>query len=77
VPLAPRELTARLRMEAFTVKTMPARVARVGDLYGEALSERPTTARALGRALEALDTTLRATSPRRGQKRSGAGGKRA
>jgi bifunctional non-homologous end joining protein LigD len=73
-PLAPAELTGRLRMGGFTVKTMPARVARVGDLYGEALTRRPTTARALARALQVLDTTLAATLPRRGPKRSGRGG---
>jgi bifunctional non-homologous end joining protein LigD len=73
-PLAADELTARLRMSGFTVKTMPARVARVGDLYGEALTRRPTTARALARALQVLDTTLSATQPRRRQKRSGGGG---
>ena len=73
-PLAADELTGRLRMSGFTVKTMPARVARVGDLYGEALTRRPTTARALVRALQVLDTTLSATQPRRRQKRSGGGG---
>jgi bifunctional non-homologous end joining protein LigD len=73
-PLAADELTGRLRMSGFTVKTMPARVARVGDLYGEALTRRPTTARALARALQVLDTTLSATQPRRRQTRSGGGG---
>jgi bifunctional non-homologous end joining protein LigD len=73
-PLAPDELTGRLRMAAFTVKTMPARVARVGDLYGDALTGRPTTARALARALRVLDTTLAAMQPRRRRIRSERGG---
>jgi bifunctional non-homologous end joining protein LigD len=72
-PLAPGELTARLRMEAFTVRTMPARVARVGDIWGEALRRRPTR-RALARAMQVLETTLTAMVPQRGQKRSRAGG---
>ena len=76
-PLAVRELTGRLRMDAFTVKTMPRRVARVGDLFGDALAERPVTMRALTRALEMLDSTLTATAPQRGRKRSGRGGTRA
>jgi bifunctional non-homologous end joining protein LigD len=73
-PLAADELTGRLRMAAFTVKTMPARVARVGDLYGDALARRPTTARALARALQVLDTTFVARQPRRGRIRSEQGG---
>lgn len=72
-PLAPGELTARLRMSAFTVRTMPARIARVGDIWGRALHKRPT-ARALARAMQVLETTLTATVPRRGQKRSRVGG---
>ena len=76
-PLAPRELTGRLRMKAFTVKTMPTRLEKVGDLFGEALRMRPTTARALTRALEMLDSTLAATPPQRGTTRSGRGGRRA
>jgi bifunctional non-homologous end joining protein LigD len=73
-PLAPRELTGTLRMTAFTVKTMPARVAKRGDMFGEALAERPVTKRALTRALEELETTLRATRPQRRQSRSRRGG---
>jgi bifunctional non-homologous end joining protein LigD len=76
-PLAPSELVARLRMDAFTVKTMPARVAKVGDLFGGALAKRPTTARALARALDVLDTTLSATTPQRGRNRGRGGGTRA
>jgi bifunctional non-homologous end joining protein LigD len=75
-PLAPRELAARLRLDAFTLKTMPARVAKVGDLFGDAL-RRPTTARALDRALTMLDSTLTATRPRRETARSRRGGTRA
>jgi bifunctional non-homologous end joining protein LigD len=73
-PLAEAELTARLRLGAFTVKTMPARVERMGDLYGDALTRRPTTTRALTRALQVLDATLAAMRPRRGRKRSERGG---
>jgi bifunctional non-homologous end joining protein LigD len=73
-PLAPSELTARLRIGAFTIKTMPPRVTKRGDMFGEALTRRPTTARALARALQVLDTTLAAKQPRRGQSRSGRGG---
>lgn len=73
-PLAMRELTARLRMEAFTVKTMPRRMATVGDPFGEALAERPATARDLARALKVLDATLSAAAPRPMRKRSRTGG---
>ena len=73
-PVAPRELTGRLRMDAFTVRTMPARVAKRGDLFGEALAERPTTARALAHALKVLDTTLTATQPQHERTRSRSGG---
>jgi bifunctional non-homologous end joining protein LigD len=73
-PLAADELTARLQLGAFTVKTMPARVERVGDLYGDALARRPTTTRALTRALQVLEATLAAMQPRRGRKRSERGG---
>jgi bifunctional non-homologous end joining protein LigD len=73
-PLAPRELNGTLRMSAFTVKTMPARVAKRGDVFGEALSERPVTRRALTRALQMLETTLAATRPQRRQSRSRRGG---
>jgi bifunctional non-homologous end joining protein LigD len=59
-PLRPRELTARLSLSAFTVKTMLARVARTGNLWAEAMAQRPTT-RALTRAIAAL-TTVRAGS---------------
>ena len=59
-PLRPRELTARLSLSAFTVKTMVTRVARTGDVWGEATAQRSTT-RALTRALTALTTVLEAS----------------
>jgi bifunctional non-homologous end joining protein LigD len=73
-PVTVHELTGRLRMDAFTVRTMPSRVAKRGDIFGEALAERPATARALTRALHALESTLSATPPRRGRTRSRVGG---
>jgi bifunctional non-homologous end joining protein LigD len=76
-PLAPAELTGRLRMGAFTVKTMPARVAKRGDVFGEALAQRPATTRVLAQALKVLDTTLAATQPPRRTQRNGRGGTRA
>ena len=76
-PLAARELTGRLRMDAFTVKTMPRRVAKVGDVFGDTLAERAVTTGALTRALAMLDSTLTATAPPRGRTRSGRGGTRA
>jgi bifunctional non-homologous end joining protein LigD len=65
-PLQPRELTSRLRIDAFTVRTMPARIARVGDLWGDAIATRPT-ARTIARAMAALDDASSAPSPRRGR----------
>ncbi len=56
-PLRPRELSARLSLSALTVKTMAARVARTGDVWGEAMAKRPTM-RALTRAMAALTTLL-------------------
>jgi bifunctional non-homologous end joining protein LigD len=72
-PLTPDELTGRLRLEAFTVTTMPARAARLGDVFGEALRQ-GATARTLTRALEVLDTTLAAPPRPRRQTRSRRGG---
>jgi bifunctional non-homologous end joining protein LigD len=63
-PLRERELTGRLRIEAFTVKTIPSRVARAGDLWGDAISTRPT-ARSLARAMTALQDAAAAPPPRR------------
>jgi len=68
-PLRPRELTPRLKLTGFTVATMPARTERIGDIWREGLSERPT-ARALARAMQALETTLVATPPKQGGRRS-------
>jgi len=64
-PLRPRELTSRLRIDAFTVGTMPARLTRVGDLWGDAIATRPT-ARVLARAMAALQEASAAPSPSRG-----------
>jgi bifunctional non-homologous end joining protein LigD len=65
-PLRPRELTSRLRIEAFTVRTMPARLARTGDIWGDAIATRPT-ARALARAMAALEAASSTSLPRRGR----------
>jgi bifunctional non-homologous end joining protein LigD len=64
-PLRLRDLTSRLRIDAFTVGTMPARITRVGDLWGDAIATRPT-ARTLARALAALQHASSASPPRRG-----------
>ena len=72
-PLRERELTSRLRLAAFTVKTLPRRVAREGDLWGEALASSPTKG-AVTKAMRMLEQVLEdvptATKPARGQKRS-------
>jgi bifunctional non-homologous end joining protein LigD len=77
-PVERSELTGRLRMSAFTTRTMPARIARKGDIWGRALSVRPT-ARALTRALQMLDDALDApakdASAPRARKRGNAGGR--
>jgi bifunctional non-homologous end joining protein LigD len=70
-PLRPRELTSRLRIDAFTVGTMPARLTRTGDLWGDAIATRPT-ARVLARAMAALHDA--AAPPRRGSTGRRAGG---
>jgi bifunctional non-homologous end joining protein LigD len=76
-PLRPRELTGRLRIDAFTVSTIPARVTRIGDLWGDAIATRPT-ARTLARAMAALQDASSAPPSRRGSSgRRGAGGKHA
>ena len=79
-PLEPSELTGRLRMSAFTTRTMPARIARMGDIWGSALSARPA-ARVLTRALQMLDDALDAPAkddgPPRARKRVRAGGRNA
>lgn len=77
-PVEPEELTGRLRMGAFTTRTLPARIAQVGDIWGRALATRPT-ARALTRALQmledALDTPANDADVPRAQKRRSAGGR--
>jgi bifunctional non-homologous end joining protein LigD len=56
-PLRNSELTGRLKTEAFTTRTVPARVRRLGDLWGNALAKRPT-ARVITRALAVLQQML-------------------
>ncbi len=56
-PLRDRELTSRLRPAAFTLRSMPARVARTGDLWGEALSTRPSV-KTIRNAMIALEQVL-------------------
>ena len=75
-PLRPAELTARLRTDAFTVKTVPSRVTRTGDLWGAAL-ERAPTARALARGMQLLEGASSALTSSHGSTRSRAGGARA
>ncbi len=73
-PLRARELTSRLRIDAFTVGTVPARLTRVGDLWGDAIATRPT-ARTLVRAMAALQHASSAPpSRRKSSGRRGAGG---
>ena len=67
-PLRRRELTARLRIDAFTIGTMPARLTRAGDLWGDAIATRPT-ARALARAMAALHDASAVQAARRGSSR--------
>jgi bifunctional non-homologous end joining protein LigD len=50
-PLRWPELRSNLRLESFTVHTMPARLSKVGDVWGEAIGSRNTR--------RALDRTLR------------------
>lgn len=79
-PVEPSELTGRLRMSAFTTRTMPARITRIGDIWGRALSARPT-ARVLTRAVQMLDDALDAPAKDdgapRARKRGKAGGRNA
>ena len=72
-PLRARELTSRLRIEAFTVGTVPARLTRLGDLWGDAIATRPS-ARTLARAMAALQQASSTPSSRRsstGRRRAG------
>jgi bifunctional non-homologous end joining protein LigD len=41
-PLDWRELRGTLKLEAFTIETMPARLRKVGDLWGAAMQQRNT-----------------------------------
>lgn len=79
-PVRAAELTGRLRMSAFTVRTMPARIAREGDIWAEALGRRPTT-RTLVRAMKLLDDALeapaRAAAGKSASTRRNAGGRNA
>ena len=72
-PLRTRNLTCRLRTSAFSTKTMPARSARLGDLWGEMLTACATT-QALVKAMRVLEQVLgtasEAAKPPRGQSRS-------
>ena len=73
-PLRRRELTSRLRIDAFTVGTMPARLTRAGDLWGDAIATRPT-ARVVARAMATLQNASAAASLRRDSRgRSRVGG---
>ena len=53
-PLDWAELTPRLRLDAFTVRTMPKRIARLGDLWGTAVTRRNTAA-TVARALQQME----------------------
>ena len=76
-PLEERELTARLRTEAHSLQSMPRRVARVGDLWGNALAAR-TGKKVLVNAMklltEMLDGAEETSALRRGKKRGVQGG---
>jgi bifunctional non-homologous end joining protein LigD len=49
-PLRWPELRRGLRLDSFTVRSMPARIRKVGDIWGESMKGRNTT-RAIERAL--------------------------
>ncbi len=61
-PIRERELTARLRVGAFTMRTAAARVSRVGDPWGDALAE-PPTAEVVREALRSLELVLDEEQP--------------
>jgi bifunctional non-homologous end joining protein LigD len=76
-PLRERELAPSLRTEAFSVRTLPARVARTGDLWGDALSTRPSTAvirKALIALKQLIEVAPATAKPKRGAKRTRSGG---
>lgn len=60
-PLDWSELRGTLRLEAFTIATMPARLRKVGDLWGAAMKRR-NSKRAIERVLD--DATARTGTPR-------------
>jgi len=51
-PIDWRELRGTLKIEAFTLETMPARLRKVGDLWGEAMKRR-NSRRTIDRVLDA------------------------
>lgn len=63
-PIRPRELTPKLKLSSYTVKTVPQRAERLGDIWREAMSDRPT-ARTLARAMAALEQAQDAAKPPR------------
>jgi bifunctional non-homologous end joining protein LigD len=67
-PIRATELTGRLRMSAFTTRTMPARIEQWGDIWGAALRARPT-ARVLARAMQKLEDALDAPAKVAGSSR--------
>jgi bifunctional non-homologous end joining protein LigD len=76
-PLERNELTGRLKTASFTVRTMPARLAKTGDIWGRAITKAPTSG-SVARAIQGLETTLAATElpramPRSRVERGGAG----
>ncbi|MEP7000165.1 MAG: hypothetical protein ABI969_06785 [bacterium] len=60
-PLQQREPKERLRTSSFTAKTLPARAARIGDVWGDALAKKPS-ARVLTRAMKGLEHVLAGAS---------------
>jgi bifunctional non-homologous end joining protein LigD len=77
-PITERELTSRLRLASFNVRTVPARVMRVGDLWGKAVARRPSPS-TVRKALIALEQVMdtgpeEGDTPRRAARRSKAGG---
>lgn len=56
-PLRTTELTARLWTTTFTMKSVPGRVTRNGDLWGDALQFLPTT-QVVTKAMETLQAML-------------------
>jgi bifunctional non-homologous end joining protein LigD len=68
-PLDRRELTGRLKTTNFTVRTMRARLVKVGDIWGPAVAN-PPVSRSVARAMQVLETTLAATESPRAKPRS-------